>query len=163
MKKMKKIITFVLLVSIVISCGTPKTVIQSKKVIKGYWTLSEITYSEMGTFDVTLLNDASKECFIGSTWQFIPNNNTGIYTINDAHCVPTGDRNFIFTIQEVDANTGLYDFLLKPTNVKGKSENDLGFRLQLTQLSETTMRWEQTISVGGKPFKIYMNFNKINE
>lgn len=160
---MKKIIVFVFLASIIISCGTPKTVIQSKKVIKGYWSLAQITYSEPGTFDVTLLNDASKECFIGSTWRFIPNNNTGIYTINDAHCVPTGDRNFNFTIQEVDSNTGLYDFLLKPTNVKGKSEDNLGFRLQLTQLSETNMRWEQTILVEGKPFIIYMNFNKINE
>jgi len=160
---MKKIIVFVLLASIVISCGTPKTVIQSKKVIKGNWSLEQITYSEPGTFDVTLLNDASKECFIGSTWRFIPNNNTGIYTINDGHCVPTGDRNFNFTIQEIDSNTGLYDFLLKPTNVKGKSEDNLGFRLQLTQLTETNMRWEQTISVEGKPFIIYMNFNKINE
>lgn len=160
---MKKIIVFVFLASIIISCGTPKTVIQSKKVIKGFWSLSQISYSEPGTFDVTLLNDASKECFIGSTWRFIPNNNTGIYTINDAHCVPTGNRNFIFTIQEVDSNTGLYDFLLKPTNEKGKSEDNLGFRLHLTQLTETNMRWEQTISVEGKPFIIYMNFNKINE
>ncbi len=160
---MKKIIVFVLLASLVISCGTPKTVIQSKKVIKGYWSLDQINYSEAGTFDVTLLNDASKECFIGSTWRFIPNNNTGIYTITDAHCVPTGDRNFNFTIQEIDNNTGLYDFLLKPTDVKHKSEYNTGFRLQLTQLTETTMRWEQTVSVDGKPFKIYMNFNKINE
>ncbi len=160
---MKKIIVFAFLASIIISCGTPKTVIQSKKVIKGYWSLAQITYSEPGTFDVTLFNDASKECLIGSTWRFIPNNNTGIYTINDAHCVPIGDRNFNFTIQEVDSNTGLYDFLLKPTNVKGKSEDNLGFRLQLTQLTETNMRWEQTISVEGKPFIIYMNFNKINE
>jgi hypothetical protein len=96
---MKKIIVFVLLASMVISCGTPKTVIQSKKVIKGYWSLDQITYSEPGTFDVTLLNDASSDCFIGSKWRFIPNNNTGIYTITDTHCEPTGDRNFNFTIQ----------------------------------------------------------------
>lgn len=154
---------FVLLASIGISCGTPKTVIQSKKVIKGYWSLDLISYSEPGTYDVTLFNDASKECFIGSTWRFIPNNNTGIYTINDAHCVPTGDRNFNFTIQEIDGNTGLYDFLLKPTDAKQNSLDNTGFRLQLTQLTDTTMRWEQTVLVGGNPFKIYMNFNKINE
>lgn len=160
---MKKTILFLLLASMVISCGTPKTVIQSKKVIKGYWSLDLISYSEPGTFDVTLFNDVSKECFIGSTWRFIPNNNTGIYTITDASCVPTGDRNFNFTIQEIDATTGLYDFLLKPTDAKQKSTDNTGFRLQLIQLTETTMQWEQTVSVEGKPFKIYMNFNKINE
>lgn len=160
---MRKLIAFVIFASIVISCGTPKTVIQSKKVIKGYWSLGQITYSEPGTFDVTLFNDASKECFVGSTWRFIPNNNTGIYTINDTNCVPIGERNFIFTIQEIDAATGLYDFLLKPTDAKERSVDDIGYRVQLTQLTETTMQWEQTVSLEGKPFKIFMNFNKINE
>lgn len=159
---MKKIIVFLVLASMVISCGTPKTVIQSNKVIKGYWSLDLISYSESGTFDVTLFNDASKKCFIGSTWQFIPNNNTGKYTISDEHCVPTGDRYFNFTIQEIDNNTGLYDFLLKPTDAKQNSADNLGFRLNLTQLTETTMRWEQTVLADGKPFRIYMNFNKIN-
>lgn len=157
---MKKIAVFIILASIAFSCGTPKTVIQSKKVIKGSWILSNISYSQTGTFDVTLFKDVSKECFVNSTWNFIPNNNTGIYTITDAHCIPTGDRNFNFTIKEIDANTGLYDFLLKPTNAKGKSEDNEGFRLQLAQLSETTMRWEQTVLLNGNPFIIYMNFTK---
>lgn len=150
---------FIILASIVFSCGTPKTVIQSKKVIKGSWTLETISFSETGTYDVTLLNDVSKACFVGSTWFFIPNNNTGKYTINDAHCV-MGDRYFIFTIQQINADTGLYDFLLKPTTAKGKSEDNTGFRLQLTQLTETTMRWEQTVLLNDKPFIIYMNFTK---
>lgn len=160
---MKKIIVFVFLASMVVSCGTPKTVIQSKKVIKGYWTLNNITYSEPGTYDVTLLNDVSKECFIGSTWRFIPNNNTGVYTIIDTNCLATGARNFNFTIQEIDKVTGLYDFLLKPTDAKEKSADNTGFRLQLTELSELTMQWEQTVMAGGKPFTIYMNFSKISE
>lgn len=159
---MKKIIVFVILASLVISCGTPKTVIQSKKVIKGYWTLNDISYSETGTFNVILLNDAPTVCFEGSTWRFIPNNNTGIYTINNGDCV-VGDRKFVFTIQEVDPTTGLYNFLLKPTDKKYKSEDNKGFRLNLTQLSETNMQWEQTVMLDGKPFNIYMNFLKNNE
>ena len=66
----------------------------------------------------------------------------------------------MFTIQEIDAQTGLYDFLLKPTNEKGKSETNQGFRLSLTSLSDTTMQWQQTVSVDGSPFTITMNFNK---
>lgn len=42
-KVIKKIVVFVLLASMVISCGSPKTVIKSKKVIKGYWSLDQIT------------------------------------------------------------------------------------------------------------------------
>ncbi|WP_303316442.1 lipocalin family protein [Flavivirga abyssicola] len=152
--------TLLLLIAIsLVSCGTSKTVRDSKKVIKGDWLLNSITYSEKGTYNVNLLNDASKECFEGSTWQFVPNNNTGVYNINDTSC-SSGVRNFVFTIQEIDPQTGLYDFLLKPTNEKYKSDTNRGFRLKLTSLSDVMMQWQQTVSVDGKPFTITMNFNK---
>ena len=159
---MKKIIMLAVLAVTVLACGTPKTVQESRKVIKGYWSLDNISYNRSGTFNVTLFNDTSKECFEGSSWRFIPNNNTGVYTVNNSNC-PSGDRNFIFDIQEVDPTTGLYDFLLKPTNAKGKSEDNSGFRLRLTRLNESSMQWEQTVTLEGSPFKITMNFSKINE
>ena len=144
---------------VLLSCGTSKTVRDSKKVIKGNWALNSITYNQGGNYNVILLNDATKACFEGSTWQFVPNNNTGIYTINDT-CCTTGERHFVFTIQEVDAETGLYDFLLKPTDDKYKSETNHGFRLKLTSLSDTNMQWQQTVSVAGSGFIISMNFTK---
>jgi len=159
---MKKILILALIAATAFSCGTPKTVQESRKVIKGYWTLDNITYDSSGTYNVTLFNETSVECFEGSTWRFIPNNNTGNYNIDNPDC-PTGQRDFIFTIIEIDPASGLYDFMLKPTNAKGKSENNVGFRLHLSQLNESSMRWEQTVTLDGKPFKINMNFSKINE
>ena len=157
---MKKL-TLILIAFAFISCGTSKTVRTSKKVIKGEWLLETVSYNQTGTFNVKLLSDASKECFEGSNWQFIPNNNTGTYEISNGNC-STGKRYFIFTIQEIDETTGLYDFLLKPTNEKKKSEtNNSGFRLRLSQLSDTNMQWQQTVSLEGKPFTISMNFSKL--
>lgn len=158
---MKKIILLLAVSLFVFSCGTPKTVRASKKVIKGDWTLQNISYSEAGTYNVTLFNDASKDCFMQSSWKFIPNNNTGVYTINNSAC-STGERNFIFTIQEVDEVSGFYDFLLKPTDAKGNSDTNNGFRVRLVQLDESTMTWTQTVYVDGKPFIITMNFSKLN-
>jgi hypothetical protein len=155
---MKKIALLIFTLCLM-SCGSSKTVRVSKKVIKGDWTLNSITYNKAGTYNVSLLNDATKVCFEGSAWQFIPNNNTGIYTIDNSSC-STSPRNFVFTIQEVNAETGLYDFLLKPTNEKHKSDTNQGFRLSLTSLSDEKMQWQQTVSVDGKPFTISMNFNK---
>lgn len=148
-----------LVVSTVWACGSTKTVRASKKVIKGGWTLNQINYSAYGTFKITFFKDASKSCLEGSEWNFIPNNNSGTYAINKTDCM-AGDRNFVFTIQEVDEVTGLYDFLLKPTNVKHKSETNEGFRLKLTQLTDTDMQWEQMASIDGKTFTINMNFSK---
>ena len=156
---MKKVILIFLAIGL-ISCGTSKTVRDSKKTIKGDWTLSTITFSKTGKYNVTLLNDTSKDCFEGSIWQFIPNNNTGTYTINESSC-STGVRNFVFTIQEVDSQSGFYDFLLKPTNDRNKSETNQGFRLKLTALSDTNMQWQQTVTADGVPFIINMNFAKL--
>ena len=155
---MKKLSLMLVVAVILAACG-PKTVLESKKVLKGYWTLDNIAYSESGTFNVTVFNDTSKECFEGTTWRFIPNNNSGVYTVNNGDC-PTGDRNFIFAIQEMSKETGLYDFLLKPTDAKYKSADGKGFRLRLAQLNDNSMRWEQTVTLDGKPFKINMNFSK---
>jgi len=158
---MKKIVIFVFLASIFISCGTSKVVKESKKVIKGEWILNNITFSEYGTFKVIFFNDASKNCLEGSNWKFIPNNNTGKYTVSNDGCLQ-GERNFIFTIKEVDSETGLYDFMLKPTNEKNKSEDNKGYKIHLAQLTENTMVWEQTASIDGKNIKINMNFTKTN-
>ncbi|MBT0608688.1 lipocalin family protein [Aequorivita echinoideorum] len=159
---MKKILILALIAVTAFSCGAPKTVQESRKVIKGYWSLDNVSYGSSGKFNVTLFSDTSAECFEGSTWRFIPNNNTATYTIENGNC-PTGERNFIFTIVEIDPASGLYDFIIKPTNEKGKSADNVGFRVQLAQLNENSMKWEQTVSLEGKPFKINMNFSKIQE
>src|SRR5690554_2940914 len=156
---MKKILFLALIAATTISCGAPKTVQESKKVIKGYWNLDEISYNKSGTFNVTVFNDTSSECFEGSTWRFIPNNNTGNYTIENGSC-PTGQRFFRFDIQEIDKQTGLYDITIKPTNEKYKADSQTGFRVRLAQLTESSMVLQQTVSVEGKPFKFNMNFSK---
>ena len=152
----------IVLVGSILACGTTKTVRASHKVIKGNWMLSNIKYSDYGTFKITFFNDVPKDCFEGSKWQFIPNHNIGTYTITSDNCFK-GDRNFIFTIQEIDAETGLYDFLLKPTDAKYKSEDNKGFRVKLAALSDDSMQWTQTASIEGKTIKINMNFSKIIE
>ena len=156
---MKKIAILCLTFCFLASCGASKTVRESKKTIKGDWTLTSVTTSAIGDFKITLLNDADKSCFENSTWQFIPNNNTGTYTLSGLDC-SAEQRYFVFTIDEVDETTGLYNFLLKPTNEKGKSETDVGFRLNLSSLSDTTMQWQQEVNLDGKPMTINMNFTK---
>ncbi len=155
---MKNLIIFLFVITL-ISCGASKEVRQSEKVMKGNWSLTNVTYSKTGDYNVTLLNDTSKTCFENSQWQFVPNNNTGIYTIINSDC-NTGERNFNFAIQEMDEMTGNYDFVLKPTNAKGKSETNAGFKFRLTSLSENEMQWQQTVMTNGTPFIINMNFTK---
>ncbi|GAA3511026.1 hypothetical protein GCM10022393_25920 [Aquimarina addita] len=158
MKKIMLILTAILLVS---CSSSQKTIIAAKKTLKGEWLLNDISYDRVGTFDVILYNDASADCLTGGVWKFIPNNNTGMYTVNDSQCVSTGARNFRFTIPEAGQD-GLYSFLFKPIDEKKKStNNNKGYRMTLKHLDDTSMIWTQTVSLEGSPFMITMNFNKL--
>jgi hypothetical protein len=151
---MKKLI-ILMFVATLFSCGATKNVKSKEKTIKGNWVLKKITNSKTGAYNVTLFNDTTKECLEGSTWKFIPNNNSGVYAVNGANCV-IGERDFIFVIQEINKTSGYYDFLLKPKN----NQKNIGFRIELSQLSETTMKWQQNLMVDGTPFIINMDFIK---
>ncbi|PQJ79902.1 lipocalin family protein [Polaribacter porphyrae] len=151
---MKKIL-FLLISITMLSCGVSKNIKTKEKVIKGNWTLNKITYSKTGSYNVTLFKDQKAGCFVGSSWKFVPNNNSGTYVFKEANC-SADEREFIFVIQEVDEISGYYDFLLKPK----KNESNIGFRVKLKNLSEDRMLWQQTIRVDGEPFIINMNFIK---
>ncbi|WP_299014730.1 lipocalin family protein [uncultured Polaribacter sp.] len=151
---MKKILVL-LCIATLFSCGANKNLKIKEKTLKGNWVLNKIVYSKTGNYNVTIFNDTTKDCLEGSTWKFVPNNNTGIYTINNTDC-NSGEREFIFVVQEVDKISGYFDFLLKPKNNK----DNIGYRLDLTELSENTMQCKQRLSINGVPFIINMNFTK---
>ncbi len=158
MKKLLVILTVALLMA---SCGPSKTAREARKTFDGGWTLDSVTYPEnLGTFNVTLLNDASANCFEGSTWDFVSNNNRGTYRVQGTDC-DGGQRNFIWSVDEENTPDGVYDFLLKPTDEDYKSTTgNQGFRLNLKSLSGNQMVWEQTVTLDGEPFVIQMNFSK---
>ncbi len=142
-------------VATLFSCGASKTIKSKEKTIKGNWVLNTITYSKTGDYNVTMFDDTTKECLEGSEWKFVPNNNSGVYAITGANCI-SGEREFIFVIQEIDEISGYYDFLLKPKN----NESNIGFRVDLSELTASTMRWQQNLTVNGTPFIINMDFIK---
>jgi hypothetical protein len=159
---MKKFLILFSIAAIIASCGPGKVAKEARKTFDGNWTLTGITYpNNIGNFDVTLFNEATASCFRNSTWDFVSNNNKGTYTVNGSGC--EGDTNyFIWSIDDENTPSGVYDFLLKPTNDNYKSTTgNQGFRLNLKSLTDTNMVWEQTVSLEGSPFTIRMNFSKL--
>lgn len=159
---MKKLIVFIFALGFLASCGSSAVVNDARKTMKGNWQITSVTYPENSeNVDVSLLNDIPARCLENSTWQFVSNNNTGSFEPSGMTC-DSNQRYFVWTIQETNAEAGIYDLMFKPTNSKHKSEmGNAGYRLNLTNLSGTTMVWEQTVNFEGKPFTIRMNFSKI--
>lgn len=163
---MKNLTLLAVLAILVLSCGSPKkttetqkTSLETKKVMEGNWTLNAINFSEEGNFLISILSDTSKECFEGSSWNFTPESNAGTYTIANNDC-PNGERTFRYIGKEADPSTGYYDFQLKLTGEKHKSDKSPGFALHLSKLTNSSMKWEQTVTLQGKPITIEMNFSK---
>ncbi len=141
------------------ACKSTQPIRQAEKILKGNWTLTKVSYSRPGTFNVKLYNDAGANCFEGSIWQFIPNNNTGTYQFTTDGC-DTSVKNIKWTIPLQGAQQ-TYNFMMKPLTVKKKSiEGNKGFRTTLESLDGSQMVWSQKLEFEGKPFKITMNFVK---
>jgi len=160
---MKKYIIHIISIVLVLgSCKPHQEAIAAKELLlKGEWSLDKVSYTRDGIFEVTLFNDATAECFTGSTWSFIPNNHTGSYTVNPDVCSQTGKRNFRFTVFKSDTD-GAYAFMFKHIDSKKKDirEDNQGYRMALKKLEENTMTLIQMTTVEGKPFGIVMDFNK---
>ena len=59
----------------------------SQVAIKGDWVVSSVTYPGSEYIKVTSFQLADSQCFVGSTWKFISNNNKGDMALTKSSCV----------------------------------------------------------------------------
>ncbi|AZQ44381.1 lipocalin family protein [Nonlabens ponticola] len=146
---------------LLVGCGTKNAVKQTENNVGGNWTIDSVTYSGNGQFESTLLQDVTGQCFEGSMWYFVANNNRGNYSIEDPSCT-TGTRNFIWSVPgSKDIIEG--DLLIKPTGDNYKSETDAGYRVNVKNITENSMTWNQSVLVDGRTVIVSMNFRKLAE
>ena len=159
---MKKIAILFVAVALLASCGSSAVVDEARATMRGDWTLTNVTFpGDEEDLKVTLLNDIPVSCLENSSWNFISNNNTGSFETTGLAC-ENGPHFFIWSIDEVDEAGGNYDLMFKPTDADFDSTTgNIGYRINLTNLTGNSMVWEQTINFEGKPFTIQMNFNKL--
>ncbi len=158
MRFLKLILGVVMMIIGLCSCKSTQPIRQAERTLKGNWTLTNVSYSRPGKFNVKLYNDAGSDCFQNSTWTFVPNNNTGTYQFTNSGC-DTTLKNVKWTIPIPDGDS--YSFMMKPLTAKKKSiEGNKGFRTGLQMLTENTMVWSQKLQFEGQPFVITMNFSK---
>jgi hypothetical protein len=148
-------------VLLLVGCATKNAVKQTENQVRGNWVIDSVTYNGTGEFESTLLQDVSAECFEGSQWYFVANNNRGNYSIETLGC-RNGVRNFIWTVPGSDQIIE-GDLLIKPTGDNYKSDTDAGFRVNVRNLTENTMTWNQSVLVDGRTVVVSMNFRKLAE
>jgi len=156
---MKKIcLLFVCSAFLLMACSTTKIVRTTQKGLKGSWTLSSITTNHGNMAKINLLfNQASPECFTGSQWNFVSNNNTGSYTFQQAGCISS--VSYIKWFMEEEGNHVYFFWKFIPEGMKAKDVK-VGYKLKLLSESETDFSLSQEAPFEDGTITIYYHFIK---
>ncbi|MDB4293635.1 lipocalin family protein [Maribacter sp.] len=154
----KTFILFIACATLLTSCAVTKQARQQESMLSGTWTLNDISYENSeGSFSSVILNDAKDICFEGSDWFFRNNNNTGRYTIAASSLCEGGDRFMRWSVVNGSPN----QLQLKRIDEKNKDiSGGLGYKLNITEMSESAMTLKSNVTVGAERVTIVYEFTK---
>lgn len=159
---MKKSILACALGLIIASCSTQQNTSQNRietpsfYKLKGNWEIVSVDYKK--NFKIKPFHEgADAQCFVGSTWKLIPNNNSGSYTLH-------GGENCPDVIQPIKFNiTKEGDFTFK------KLENDVkakhitaGYVLKLENHQNDSFTLVQSVPFEGEIITVRYQFARKN-
>ncbi|MBQ0908324.1 lipocalin family protein [Flavobacterium sp. F-328] len=158
---MKKIILVCALAVLMFACKSSsatstKTDRKSQVAIKGDWVISAVTYPGSQYVKVNSFQLADSDCFVGSTWKFVSNNNKGSMALTKANCV-----SFSSPITWFVNNEGQFVLKVLDAGVKAKRVRD-GYVLKLANQTETSFQLVDRIDVAGKMTDVVYQFQKAN-
>ena len=158
---MRKIILCCILVVLLFACKTTsvtstKIDTKSQVAMKGNWVISDVAYSGSQYIKVNSFQIADSECFVGSTWKFISNNNKGNMSLTKSGC-PTFSSRITWFVNKGG------QFILKVLDAgeKAKKVRD-GYVLRVANQTESSFQLLDKIDVGGKMTDVIYQFQKVN-
>ena len=122
--------------------------------LKGSWEISSVDYDKqykIKPFD----EGADAQCFVGSQWNLVPNNNSGSYALAGGGDCPTITRAIKFDVSKDKE----FSFKVIDAGVKAKNVT-AGYVLDFQNQTPTSFTLVQNVPFEGKNLKVYYNFTK---
>ncbi|TRW24881.1 hypothetical protein FMM05_09255 [Flavobacterium zepuense] len=141
-----------MLVVLFASCGSLDQ--KAQVGIKGNWTISNVSYPGSDYIKVTSFDVADSKCFVGSSWNFISNNNKGTMTLTNSSC-PAFSSPIVWTVTKEGT------FNLKITEGEKAKRVTQGYILQIRNQTESSFQLVDNVTVGGKTVEVTYQFSKI--
>lgn len=158
---MKKIILFSLLsIILFVSCAESKAVVQSEKLMRGDWTITQVTVDGINQSYVNakVFDQADYNCYIGSQWHLVQNNNSGNYTLNGSGDCPAETTNIKWFVTE---KNGVTEFMFKKVYQGEKPKNVAdGYSMRVISNTGNSIIMKQDLLFEGKPIGINYTFVK---
>ena len=168
---MKKIITLLLLTVVLFACKSKSGITtpvknepvastkldkSSQVAIKGNWVITSVTYPGSDYIKVSSFNIADTNCFVGSTWNFISNNNKGSMSLTKTDCLAFSSP-IVWSINK----EGVFVLKIVEAGTKSKTVTQ-GYLLRVANQTETSFQLIDTINVGGQTKEVTYQFEKTN-
>jgi curli biogenesis system outer membrane secretion channel CsgG len=122
--------------------------------IKGNWTITAVTYPGSDYIKVNSFSIADSQCFVGSTWKFISNNNKGNMALTKASCTAFASDITWFINKE-----GQFVMKILDEGIKSKKVKE-GYVLVVANQTENSFQLLDKIEVGGKLTNVVYQFQK---
>lgn len=126
---------------------------KTERIIKGNWAVVNVSFPGSDYIKVTSFDLADSQCFVGSTWKFVSNNNTGTMTLNNANCIAFSSPITWFINQEGN-------FVMKIINDYKAKKVSQGYVLRVANVTETSFELIDNINVGGSMKQVTYQFQK---
>jgi hypothetical protein len=158
---MKKVILLCTLAVLMFACKSTSatgtnTDRKSQVAMKGNWAISSVTYPGSQYVKVNTFQIADSECFVGSNWKFVSNNNKGTMALTKANCMTFSSPITWFINKEGQ-------FVLKVLNAGEKARKVReGYVLNVANQTESSFQLIDKINVGGKMTDVVYQFQKVN-
>lgn len=155
---MKKFILMSSLAVLILSCKSKsatdtKLDIKTQVAMKGNWIVSSVTYPNSNMIKVNSFELADSQCFVGSKWKFVSNNNKGNFSLNSPKCTAYStpitwfiNKDGQFVLKVLDES--------KPRKVKD------GYVLKVANLTDNSFQLVDQIDVAGKATDVVYQFNR---
>ena len=121
--------------------------------LKGNWTLTKVSYPGAEVIKITSFDLADSQCFVGSQWRFISNNNKGEFSLNNASCTAFTSPITWFVNKEGQ-------FVMKILNETKARKVTEGYVLQVGTVTDATFELTDRVNVGGKTVTVVYQFSR---
>lgn len=155
---MKKIILISALSLLILSCKSKSatdTKLDSKTQVamKGNWTVTSVTYPNSNMMKVNSFELADSQCFVGSKWKFVSNNNKGNFSLNSLKCTSYSTPITWFVNKDGQ-------FVLKILDESKARKVKDGYVLKVANLTDNSFQLIDQIDVLGKATDVVYQFSR---
>lgn len=151
---------FVLTLFFVSSCTNSKAVADSEKLMRGDWTITNVSVDgiQQSYVDITVFDEANSQCYVGSSWHLVQNNATGNYTFNAGGDCPSGTTKIKWFVTE-GGGESFFNFKKVYEGERPKNVVD-GYKMRVSSNTGSTIVLVQDLMFEGKPISVNYTFQK---